>query len=38
MWEEKDGTGDFYFDKQTHLLHRLDWRGDFYSLQRVEGA
>jgi hypothetical protein len=21
---------DFYFDKQTHLLHRLDWRGDFY--------
>lgn len=20
----------FYFDKETHLLHRLDWRGDFY--------
>lgn len=20
----------FYFDKQTHLLQRLDWRGDFY--------
>lgn len=21
---------DFYFDKETTLLHRLDWRGDFY--------
>ena len=21
---------DFYFDKETSLLHRLDWRGDFY--------
>ncbi|GEP43399.1 hypothetical protein [Brevifollis gellanilyticus] len=21
---------DFYFDKQTKLLHRLDWRGDIY--------
>lgn len=21
---------DFYFDKETHLLRRLDWRGDFY--------
>jgi hypothetical protein len=21
---------DFYFDKETLLLHRLDWRGDFY--------
>lgn len=21
---------DFYFDKQTTLLHRLDWRRDFY--------
>lgn len=21
---------DFYFDKETMLLHRLDWRGDFY--------
>jgi hypothetical protein len=21
---------DFYFDKETALLHRLDWRGDFY--------
>jgi hypothetical protein len=20
----------FYFDKETSLLHRLDWRGDFY--------
>ncbi len=20
----------FYFDKETHLLHRLDWRSDFY--------
>ena len=20
----------FYFDKETNLLHRLDWRGDFY--------
>ena len=20
----------FYFDKETHLLHRLDWRGDLY--------
>jgi hypothetical protein len=20
----------FYFDKETDLLHRLDWRGDFY--------
>lgn len=20
----------FYFDKESHLLHRLDWRGDFY--------
>lgn len=21
---------DLYFDKETFLLHRLDWRGDFY--------
>jgi hypothetical protein len=21
---------DFYFDPETFLLHRLDWRGDFY--------
>lgn len=21
---------DFHFDKDTSLLHRLDWRGDFY--------
>ncbi len=21
---------NFYFDKETSLLHRLDWRGDFY--------
>lgn len=21
---------DFYFDKETALLHRLNWRGDFY--------
>jgi hypothetical protein len=21
---------DFYFDKETSLLHRLDWRGDIY--------
>ncbi len=21
---------DFYFDKETKLLHRLDWRGDIY--------
>lgn len=21
---------DFYFDKETSLLHRLDWRGDYY--------
>lgn len=21
---------DLYFDKETTLLHRLDWRGDFY--------
>lgn len=21
---------EFYFDKETSLLHRLDWRGDFY--------
>lgn len=21
---------DLYFDKETSLLHRLDWRGDFY--------
>jgi hypothetical protein len=20
----------FYFDKETNLLHRLDWRSDFY--------
>lgn len=23
-------TMDFYFDKETGLLSRLDWRGDFY--------
>jgi hypothetical protein len=21
---------DFYFDKETSLMHRLDWRGDYY--------
>jgi hypothetical protein len=25
-----DPAMDFYFDKTTSLLHRLDWRGDFY--------
>lgn len=25
-----DPAMDFYFDKETGLLHRLDWRGDFY--------
>jgi hypothetical protein len=25
-----DPAMDFYFDKATSLLHRLDWRGDFY--------
>lgn len=25
-----DPTMKFYFDKETSLLHRLDWRGDFY--------
>ncbi|MFN0078010.1 MAG: hypothetical protein ACKVY0_16255 [Prosthecobacter sp.] len=25
-----DPAMKFYFDKETALLHRLDWRGDFY--------
>ena len=25
-----DPAMKFYFDKETSLLHRLDWRGDFY--------
>jgi hypothetical protein len=25
-----DPAMKFYFDKETNLLHRLDWRGDFY--------
>jgi hypothetical protein len=32
---------DFYFDKETKLLHRLDWRGDIYRFsgwQEHDGA
>lgn len=25
-----DPAMKFYFDKETNLLHRLEWRGDFY--------